>query len=85
MTSKPFIIGPEDLLLCASLSSACLRTIDVLIPRLGASTNSGEDQAASGPFCGHDAFLFQVGGDATPACLLLFLHRYNLDKAILLK
>jgi len=25
--------------------SACLQTIDVFIPRFGASTNSGEDQA----------------------------------------
>ncbi len=25
------------------------------------------------------------GGDATPACLILFVHRYNLDRAILLK
>ena len=32
-----------------------------------------------------EAIVFQVGGDATPACLLLFLHRYNLDKTILLK
>jgi insertion element IS1 protein InsB len=39
----------------------------------------------SGPFCAHDVVLFQVGGDATSACLLLFLHRYNLDRAILLK
>jgi len=27
----------------------------------------------------------RVGGDATPACLLLFLHRYNRERAILLK
>jgi hypothetical protein len=36
-------------------------------------------------FCGHDIVVFQVGGDATPACLLLFLHRYNQEQAILLK
>ncbi len=39
----------------------------------------------SGPFCAHDALLFQVGGHATPACLLLFLHRSNRERAILLK
>jgi hypothetical protein len=37
------------------------------------------------PFCAHDIVVFQVSGDATPACLLLFLYRYNLDRAILLK
>jgi hypothetical protein len=36
-------------------------------------------------FCPHDVIIFEICGDATSACLLLFLHRYNLDQAILLK
>jgi hypothetical protein len=40
--------------------------------------------AASGSFCAHDVVVFQVGGHATSACLLLFLHRYNRERAILL-
>ena len=41
--------------------------------------------AAAGPFCAHDVVVFQVGDHATPACLLLFLHRSNRERAILLK
>jgi hypothetical protein len=41
--------------------------------------------AASGPFCAHDVLMFPVGAHATPACLHLFLHRSNSERAILLK
>ncbi len=41
--------------------------------------------AASGPFCAYDSILFQVADHATPVCLLPFLHRYNTERAILLK
>jgi IS1 family transposase len=39
----------------------------------------------TGPFCPYDVIIFQVRDHATPVCLLLFLHRYNTERAILLK
>ena len=40
---------------------------------------------ASGPFCAHDVVLLQVGADARGLFVLLFLHGYNQERAILLK